>query len=165
MGQYEWRGTLVPCARSSLPLREHLILFPEGTSSDGNRVLPFKSALFGAIELLGSAGDNGSKIAVQPVSLTYTKFRGLPMGRNIRPLFAWYGDMEIVPHIWRALCAGPCDVRVEFHQPVTIEQFGDRKALARYSEDRVREGVLSALTGRKIGERETARAATRRDEF
>ena len=55
---------------------------------------------------------------------------GLPMGRENRPLFAWYGDMELVPHLWEALKAGPLDVVVEFHPPMTVDAVGGRKALA-----------------------------------
>lgn len=129
---------------------EHLVLFPEGTSSDGNRVLPFKTALFGAIKTGADRSDEDITVPIQPVSIAYTKFHGLPMGRDIRPTFAWYGDMEIVPHLWRALCSGPCDVTVQFHNLLDIKQFENRKQLARYSEQTVRRGMLAALTGRDV---------------
>jgi 1-acyl-sn-glycerol-3-phosphate acyltransferase len=113
-----------------------LVLFPEGTSSDGNEVLPFKSALLGTAEL--------GAVTVQPVSTAYTGIHGIPMGRENRPLFAWYGDMELVPHLWEALKAGPLDVVVEFHPPVTAT---DRKELARRAEAVVRQGQIRALAG------------------
>lgn len=128
-----------------------LVLFPEGTSSDGNRVLPFRSALMGAASMnvaLRAGGDERA-IAVQPVSIAYTHLNGLPMGRRNRPLFAWYGDMEILPHIWQALKAGPVDVTVEFHQPVSVDQLGDRKKLTRHCEDVIRDGVASANAGQR----------------
>ena len=59
---------------------------------------------------------------------------GLPMGRENRPLFAWYGDMELVPHLWEALKAGPIDVVVEFHAPMTVDAVGGRKVLATLTE-------------------------------
>ena len=113
-----------------------LVLFPEGTSSDGNEVLPFKSALLGAADL--------GAVTVQPVSTAYTGIHGIPMGRENRPLFAWYGDMELVPHLWEALKAGPLDVVVEFHPPVAA---ADRKELARRAEAVVRQGQVKALAG------------------
>lgn len=116
-----------------------LVLFPEGTSCDGNRVLPFKSALLGAAKV--EAG-----VKMQPVSVAYTRLHGVPMGRENRPLFAWYGDMELVPHLWEALKAGPLDVTVEFHAPLSPGEM-DRKAAARTAETLVRRGQVRALAG------------------
>src|SRR6185369_3646099 len=61
-----------------------VVLFAEGTSSDGNRVLPFRSALLGAVEEVASRGDAGS-ILIQPMAITYTGQYGIPMGRQRRP--------------------------------------------------------------------------------
>lgn len=122
---------------------DSLVLFPEGTSSDGNRVLAFKSALLGAAEIMLA---NGKYVTVQPVSTAYFGNHGLPMGREGRPFFAWYGDMELVPHLWEALKAGPLDVVVQFHEPLTLADM-DRKELARQAETRVRAGQANALAG------------------
>src|SRR5690348_4137404 len=92
-----------------------LVLFPEGTSDDGNSVLPFKSALLSAAD---SALHQGRNVTIQPVSTAYVAREGIPMGRENRPLYAWYGDMELVPHLWEALRAGPLDVVVQFHPPL-----------------------------------------------
>jgi len=128
---------------------DSLVLFPEGTSSDGNRVLPFKSALMGAAERAKSDKDGGAPpILVQPVSLTYTKLHGLPMGRHYRPFFAWYGDMDLAPHLWNAFKLGPIDVDVHLYPPVTLEEFGSRRALAQYCHAVVTAGVAHALSGR-----------------
>jgi 1-acyl-sn-glycerol-3-phosphate acyltransferase len=131
-----------------------LVLFPEGTSNDGNRVLPFKSALMGAteIELKNEAHARATHIPVQPVSVAYVAVHGVPMGREMRPLFAWYGDMELVPHLWEAVKAGPIDVVVEFHPPLSFDAFGDRKTLAAAAEAIVRNGQARALAG-NLGQR------------
>jgi 1-acyl-sn-glycerol-3-phosphate acyltransferase len=118
-----------------------LVLFPEGTSDDGNSVLPFKSALLGAADI---ALHQGRKVTVQPVSTAYVARQGIPMGRENRPLYAWYGDMELVPHLWEALQAGPLDVVVQFHPPLDAT---DRKELARTAWDTVRKGQAAALAG------------------
>jgi 1-acyl-sn-glycerol-3-phosphate acyltransferase len=132
--------------RRRLLAGDALVIFPEGTSSDGNRVLGFRSALLSAVEPLGdSAAARHAK--VQPVSIAYVALYGIPMGRENRPFFAWYGDMELVPHLWEALQTGPIDVTVEFHTPFTIEEAGDRKALARRCETAVRGGLVRALAG------------------
>jgi 1-acyl-sn-glycerol-3-phosphate acyltransferase len=126
-----------------------LVIFPEGTSGDGNRVLPFKSSLLSAAELAMGDGVNGAArhAPVQPVSVTYVGLHGLPMGRENRPLIAWYGDMDLVSHLWEALGAGPVDVIVELHEPLTIDEVGGRKELAAAAETAVRGGVVRALAG------------------
>jgi 1-acyl-sn-glycerol-3-phosphate acyltransferase len=146
--------------RKRLAAGETLVIFPEGTSSDGNRVLPFKSSLFSAAELpLGEdAAHHKRYVPVQPVSVAYVGLHGIPMGRENRPFFAWYGDMELVPHFWEAFWMGPIDVIVELHKPLTIEEAGGRKQLAAMAETLVRAGVVSALSGRQ------AAAAQVRDE-
>lgn len=123
-----------------LARNEALILFPEGTSGDGNRILPFKSALF-------SVAQGG--VPVQPVSVAYTRLDGMPIGRRLRPLFAWYGSMAMAPHLWRVLGLGKVEVVVEFHRLTTLDECGSRKALARYCEERVAAGLAGALAGRR----------------
>jgi 1-acyl-sn-glycerol-3-phosphate acyltransferase len=131
--------------RARLAKGEALILFAEGTSSDGNRVLPFKSALFDAAQ----QSTNGAPIAVQPVSIAYTRLDGIPLGRDFRPFFAWYGAMSLAPHLWTMLGLGAVETVVEFHPPTSFADCGSRKALARYCRERVASGVAAALSGRR----------------
>jgi lyso-ornithine lipid O-acyltransferase len=134
--------------RDAMTLRlaagDALILFPEGTSSDGNRVLPFKSALFGAVENMPPSVS----VAVQPVSIAYTRLDGIPLGRLLRPYFAWYGTTELTPHLWRMLGLGTAEVIVEFHPSTSLADCGSRKALASYCQARVAGGLAAALAGR-----------------
>jgi 1-acyl-sn-glycerol-3-phosphate acyltransferase len=129
--------------RERLLAGDTLLLFPEGTSHDGNTVLPFKSALLGAAEAVLA---NGQHVKVQPVSVAFIGLHGLPMGRENRPLFAWYGDMELAPHMWEALQAGPLDVVVQFHPPFSLDGM-DRKTLAKKAQEVVRNGQAQALAG------------------
>src|SRR5262249_43520784 len=101
--------------RRRLLAGDTLVIFPEGTSTDGNRVLSFKSALLSAAELPLGQDERQREIhpPVQPVSVAYVGLHGLPMGRENRPFFAWYGDMELVPHLWEAFEMGPIDVVVD----------------------------------------------------
>lgn len=126
---------------------DNLILFPEGTSNDGNRVLPFKSAFFGVAE----RPIKGRPLVVQPVSISYTKLNGIPMGRRYRPYYAWYGDMELATHLFEMAGLGRATVVVECHPPVTIEQFKNRKELAAHCERVIAEGVSKAISGRLEG--------------
>lgn len=141
---------------------EPLILFPEGTSGDGNRLLPFKSALFGVAEgAFGRTACDGvpGAATVQPVSIAYTRLDGMPLGRALRPFFAWYGSMSLAPHLWRMLGLGRLEVVVEFHPPTSLAACGSRKALARYCEERVAKGLASALSGRRETPERSAPAA------
>jgi 1-acyl-sn-glycerol-3-phosphate acyltransferase len=135
--------------RNRLLQGDALVLFPEGTSSDGNRVLPFRSALMGAAECTVGTDLQGNiqHVPVQPISVSYVGLNGVPMGRENRPLFAWYGDMDLVPHLWEAVKTGPFDVVVEFHPPLMIDEAHDRKALAATTEAIVRAGQARALAG------------------
>ena len=123
---------------------DDLVLFPEGTSSDGIFILPFKSALFSVAE----RRPHGQALTVQPVSIAYTQLDGVPMGRYLRPFFAWYGDMELGSHLPQALGMGDLTVVVEFHEPVSLDDFGSRKALAAHCEAAVSHGLATALSGR-----------------
>ena len=124
---------------------DNLLLFAEGTSNDGNRVLPFKSAFFAVAE----SRILGRPLLVQPVSIAYTRLDGLPIGRRLRHRFAWYGDMDLVPHIWTVLRAGKLTVEVEFHQTITIEEAQNRKQLALRCQRAVAVGVARAISGRR----------------
>jgi 1-acyl-sn-glycerol-3-phosphate acyltransferase len=130
--------------KGRLEAGDDLVLFPEGTSSDGNRVLPFKSALFAVAGLR----VEGRPVTVQPVSITATRLDGIPLGRTLRVLYAWYGDMELAGHLWKMLKLGRIAVQVEFHAPVTVEDFGSRKALAEHCWRVIAAGVDDAVSGR-----------------
>lgn len=130
--------------RNRLDDGHSLILFPEGTSNDGNRVLPFKSSLFAVAE----PPVNGRPLPVQPLSVAYTQLDGIPMGRAFRPFYAWYGDMTLAGHLLEFLGLGRVTVEVVFHKPVAVADFAGRKALANHCHDVVSTGVVMALAGR-----------------
>lgn len=109
--------------RARLAAGDNLILFPEGTTSDGSRVMPFRTAFFAAAE--GAGGP-----MIQPVSVVYDRLAGLPTGRATRPLFAWYGDMDIASHYWRLARHRGLRATVLLHAPLDPSGFADRKALS-----------------------------------
>lgn len=131
--------------RENLEQGKSLILFPEGTSSDGMRTLPFKSTLFSIVE---KPLPNGAMVKVQPVSILCTEIGGMPIGRSWRPYYAWFGDMTLVKHAWDAFRIASFTVDVIFHAPVTVEDFGDRKLLSAHCERIIAEGVDACVTGR-----------------
>ncbi len=122
-----------------------VVLFGEGTSSDGNRVLQFRSALLGGLR---EAMEENGRGFVQPVSIAYRKFHGIPMGRQHREIAAWYGDTDLIPHLLRVLKEGAIDVTVAFGQVLEVAHDDDRKALSRNVESTVRRLTSLALAGR-----------------
>jgi 1-acyl-sn-glycerol-3-phosphate acyltransferase len=125
---------------------DDLVLFPEGTSNDGVRVRPFKTALFAVAQ----DTVRGRPLVVQPVSIAYTRLDGLPLGRALRPYVAWYGDMTLVPHLWTMLGLGTLTVSVAFHEPVEGTAFPSRKALAEHCFAVISTGVEGLNRGRPV---------------
>ncbi len=70
---------------------DNVILFPEGTTSDGVRVLPFASSFL-------ALAQTAAKPYVQPVTIVYDMLNGLPVRRKDRPKISWYGDMDLASH-------------------------------------------------------------------
>lgn len=140
-------------AEQMAPLRERLtqsaeclVLFPEGTSSDGSRVLPFKSSLFQAAEIEVDGAQHVS-VLVQPVSIAYTRLDGTPIGRAFRPFYAWYGDMELARHLYHWLGIGDVGIDITFHTPQRLSEHGSRKSLAAACEAAVAAGLDGSLRG------------------
>ena len=114
--------------RARLADGDNLILFPEGTTSDGSRVLPFRSAFFSIVEQ--AVSPEGKPPIIQPVSIVYDRLAGLPTGRASRPVFAWYGDMDIASHFWRLAQHRGLRATVLLHTPLDAASFPSRKALS-----------------------------------
>ena len=123
-----------------------LVLFPEGTSNDGNRILPFRSALLSVAE----ASPTEPPLVIQPVSIAYTSVNGVALGWGLRPLVAWYGGMELGGHLWRFSRLGRVEVVVQFHAEARFGDFPSRKELTRYCQEAVAGGVDRALGGRLL---------------
>jgi len=156
--------------RARLLKGDTLVLFAEGTSSDGNRILPFRSSLFAAAipgrqsgkpvapgntkntnrhSLENETPAQPEKVTlVQTITIAYTHLHGVPLGRADRPLVGWYGDMEMLSHAWGVLKAGPLDVTVKIGPPVPVSEFKDRKDLAQKSEQEVAKNLARILRRR-----------------
>ena len=119
-----------------LRANHRLLFFPEGTSTDGRRVLPFKPTLFAAF-----FSDGLPALQIQPVTVIYHA----PKGQDPRFL-AWWGDMEFGPHLLKLL-ASPRRARAEviFHAPLTVADYAGRKQLCATAEAAVRAPLTEAL--------------------
>lgn len=113
-----------------------LLFFPEGTSTDGRRVLSFKPTLFQAF-LSERLRDT---VQVQPVSLVYHAPAGAAEG-----FYGWWGDMALWPAIVSVLATQRQGrVEVVYHTPLRVSDFLDRKGLAHSAETAVRKGFAIA---------------------
>ncbi len=129
---------------------EIVVLFPEGTTSDGNRLLEVKSSLFGAAAMAVPHSPTGA-VMVQPVAIAYTRVHGIAMGRYHRPLAAWPGDLELLPHLIDILKCGAIDAEVSFGEAVEYGEKTNRKAVSSTISARIRNLLNSSLRGRDIG--------------
>ncbi len=121
-----------------------MVLFAEGTTGDGNMLLPFKSTLFGAASLAIAEGATDT-VFIQPVAIAYTRLHGVPMGRRHRPMAAWIGLQDLGPHLKLLLAKGAMDAELRFGEPVAFSAGSGRKEVARLMESRVAELLQSAL--------------------
>jgi 1-acyl-sn-glycerol-3-phosphate acyltransferase len=136
-----------------------VVLFAEGTSSDGIRVLPFRSSLVGAVHHALGNSTHHTSITVQPMSLAYVSLSGVPMGRGLRERVAWYGDADLTPHLAQVLASGAVDVTVSWGEATAYDMSADRKAIARDAEKSVRRMTAAALRAAGAGAAATTAAA------
>ena len=125
-----------------LAAKDRLVLFPEGTSTDGLRVLPFKSSLFASVE------RQATPVQVQPMSLAFSDVCNIAMGRRQRQSYAWVGDVSFLPHLLSIFGTSPLTVDIIFHPPLAEADMVDRKSMARASEQMVRNGLDDILCRR-----------------
>ena len=124
-----------------------IILFAEATTSDGNRLLPFRSSHFEAVRAASAAAEPLHPAVIQPIFIAYSRRGGLPLSRADRPLIAWYGDMRFFSHLWRFLLAGRVDCDIYCGAPIAVSRRQNRKELARRAARSVRELAARARLG------------------
>ena len=117
--------------------REIMVLFPEGTTSDGNGLLPFKTPLFEAAKL-ALANSPVEEAVVQPVALHYTRLHGLHLGRARRPHVAWPGDVGLAESLIPLVKTGALDVVVKIGDPIVLRENSHRKIIAAEAHSAIR---------------------------
>lgn len=122
----------------SIDKGESLILFPEGTTSDGCRILPFGSSFFDVAVK--------KNVVVQPITVTYAGWDRLPMPRFMRKLCGWFSpDVGLVSHLWTIAQWGTVQVIVDLHPVLKAHEFASRKELAQASFHAVQNGLIAAF--------------------
>jgi lyso-ornithine lipid O-acyltransferase len=135
------------CIAETMSAGAAVVLFPEATTGDGNRLLRFRSSHFEAVRLV-ACSDNEDPAIIQPIYIDYSRIAGLPVVRSQRPRIAWYGDMAFLPHLFRYCRGGGVTCDVYCGQPIGILPDMDRKTAARLAEAAVRELASRARSGR-----------------
>lgn len=122
-----------------------IVLFAEGTSSDGNRILGFKTSLFAAVKPTGARQNFDARSVVQTLVVAYTRQNGLPLGWAGRRALGYYGDVDMGANAWSVLTGGTLAAKIIISEPVALDSFKDRKALAFWAEQQVRSAFVTAL--------------------
>lgn len=117
-----------------------LILFPEGTSTEGSHLAPFLSSFFVLAKPI-SKNISYEIPLIQPISIVYDRLGMLPVNRLRRPIYSWYGDMELAPHLWDFCKWSDMRVSIIFHEPLDPNDFKNRKQLAQKSWDIIATGT------------------------
>jgi 1-acyl-sn-glycerol-3-phosphate acyltransferase len=137
---------------SRISAGEAVVLFAEGTTGDGTRILPLRSSLLGAAHQALAQGE-GADIPVYPLAITYTGFHGMAGGRDERSALGWYGDTELAPHLRAMLATGAIDVTLSWGEPIAMGRKTSRKEATRLAEIAIRRARQEVVTGRPIGGR------------
>lgn len=106
-----------------------LILFPEGTSTDGRHVEPFKSSLFETVNLDQDQGQAG-RVPIQPITIAYTHQDNKKMDQTSLDYYAWYNNMPFAPHFFKLFALKKVDIKVHFHSICYVSDFETRKQCA-----------------------------------
>ncbi len=117
---------------------EKVFIFPEGTTSDGNRVLEFKSSSFSSVE--------NQNFTIQPIVIVYSDLNGIPINRWLRPMIAWYGDMDLQPHLYKLTRLKSIKAKLIYLEPVNTQNFKNRKELSKHLEIKIKKVYSSALS-------------------
>jgi 1-acyl-sn-glycerol-3-phosphate acyltransferase len=132
--------------QAKLLKKQNLILFPEGTTSDGNSVRSFKSSFFDSTNLPKYYPEKENDfIDVCPISLCYKDKNNLPMGIFYRRYVAWQGDYPLLRLMKIFLLSGPVSIDIIIHKSVDLSNFKNRKELSNYCQNTIQNAITKEL--------------------
>jgi 1-acyl-sn-glycerol-3-phosphate acyltransferase len=150
-------GTLIRELTRKLKQEANILLFPEGTSTNGEKMLPFQTAPL--------AAPLRSRSIIVPVTVTYKTIDELPVNSSNRDFIYWYGDMEFVSHFWRLLAVRSAEVLLTIQPKIECFRYADNSAGRRQLADDCYNSVLGRFTEQEFssdvdGESEGERSRT-----
>lgn len=126
-------ASLIRQMTRKLKQEANLLLFPEGTSTNGEGILPFQTVPL--------AAPLRNRSMIVPVTVTYKTIDDQPVTTANRDSVYWYGDMEFVTHFWNLLALREIEVLVTIQPKIECFRYSDnsvgRKKLAKDCYDRV----------------------------
>eukprot|EP01037_Dinobryon_pediforme_P016404 gene16404-16582_t len=128
-----------------------IVLFPEGTTGDGLRLLKFHTSHFAAAREFLRQNPKIDSVRLQPVVVLYERRHGMVMDRLTRTQVAWYGDTALLPHLLFLLRLGPLDVTLRFLEPVLYQRGTNRKLIAQDIAQQIRRENYAILY-KRVGE-------------
>ena len=118
--------------QQALQTGRQFLVFPEGTTSDGVSILPFKSSLLHVLYDM-----QATEMVIVPVCVTYQTINGHLFSAANNDLIAWYGEMELLPHLWRLFRQRSIAVRIDVLPAVAVSDYPDAKQLTLACADKI----------------------------
>ena len=120
--------------------KKNLVIFPEGTSSDGNRILPLKSSLFNIFER-----NLNPKLFIQTITIVYKKVNGISLTQIERKNITWHSNMDLIPNIFDVLKKLSIEVEVIFNKEFLPNKEYDRKKIALHCWEKINYNLTNSL--------------------
>ena len=113
-------GSLIEEMSGKLRQEANILLFPEGTSTNGERMLPFQTAPL--------AAPLRSRSIIVPTTIAYTSIDDKPISAANRDRIFWYGDMDFISHFWKLLALRSIEVLVTIQPKIECFRYPDTSA-------------------------------------
>jgi len=128
---------------------DSIMVFPEGTTGSGTKVLKFKSSLFSIAKKKYKYNSSMEEefIKVQPITISFDEINNAKVVYEERGLYSWIGDEALWPHMPKFIGLGKKKIVVTFHPVVSMSQFENRKKIAKYCEDVISKGLSDNISG------------------
>jgi lyso-ornithine lipid O-acyltransferase len=135
-------GALVREMTRKLRQEANILLFPEGTSTNGEKMLPFQTVPL--------AAPLRSRSIIVPVTLAYTTIDEQPVTAVNRDFVYWYGDMDFVTHFWNLLGRRGVEVLVTLQPKIECFRYADNSAGRKKLAEDCYNRVLGRVTGKGL---------------